>query len=39
MKNSKYTTPEIEVLNATETDILTASDSFVFLPPDEFGEI
>lgn len=39
MKNNAYVSPEIEVSSIHEIDILTASNEFVFLPTDEFGEI
>ena len=39
MKSNIYISPEIEVLELDVIDVLTASDDFVFLPPDEFREI
>ncbi len=39
MTTREYTTPEVEILMLSDEDIITTSDEFVFLPPDEFGEI
>lgn len=39
MKMQEYITPEVEILTLCEEDILTGSNDFVFLPPDEFSEI
>ena len=39
MKSIVYISPKIEVLALDEVDILTTSDDFVFLPPDDFREM